>query len=487
MTAKLDLTGHTYHELTVLRATEDGKKWICLCSCGAETVTTTNQLRTGNTKSCGHLKQGLWSRNKHPQTGKKGLRKDWTGQKLHRLTFVAPTDEKRDGRVVWHAKCDCGGQIDVIPKYVVSGNTKSCGCMVKERGKKLAKILKGRSNIAARNAEDKIGKTFGKLTVTAVEYRDLYEQHHGTVAFGICSCECGGELTARMSDLTTGRTVSCGCGKNVSETEQELADWLSEYIGIEQQYEINGWRYDIAVPEKKLLIEYNGVWWHSSKFIHGKTHLVKRRNAEDEGYRVITVWSDDYERKRDRIQSLILSIIDEIKPRKLGARQVSLQEIERDEAIDFHRKYHVQVGNPSGRKHIGVFHNGDLIAVSTFRYSKKIELTRYTVLPGLAVHGLLSKIIHHIQPDRDLVTYCDRDYFDGKLYKSAGFKRTGTTQQLTYTKSGGVRVRRENYMKSKLGKMGIAVEGKTEKEALHAAGIYQCWNSGIDRYEWSAD
>lgn len=53
---KLNLTGHKYHRLSVLEEAQGryGKAfWKCLCDCGNNTIVSTSDLRTGNTKSCG--------------------------------------------------------------------------------------------------------------------------------------------------------------------------------------------------------------------------------------------------------------------------------------------------------------------------------------------------------------------------------------------------------------------------------------------------
>lgn len=57
---RMDLTGHKYAHLTVLRE-GDGvtygrthfRTWLCKCDCGNELEVTTGNLRSGNTKSCG--------------------------------------------------------------------------------------------------------------------------------------------------------------------------------------------------------------------------------------------------------------------------------------------------------------------------------------------------------------------------------------------------------------------------------------------------
>jgi hypothetical protein len=104
----------------------------------------------------------------------------------------------------------------------------------------------------------------------------------------------------------------------------------------------------------------------------------------------------------------------------------------------------------------------------------------------MSINGLLPKLIKFLAPGKPVVTYCDRDYFTGTIYEKAGFKRTSVSRQLTYTKDGQIRERRERYMKGKLPDLGIEVGDMTEKEALEQAGIYQCWNSGVERWELSA-
>lgn len=49
------------------------------------------------------------------------------------LTFVRPTNNlDRHGRYLWILKCDCGKLVELIPNVVLTGNTRSCGCVVKE-------------------------------------------------------------------------------------------------------------------------------------------------------------------------------------------------------------------------------------------------------------------------------------------------------------------------------------------------------------------
>lgn len=63
-----------------------------------------------------------------------GRIKDLTGQRFGRLVVVelAPFRSK-NSRAIWRCSCDCGNTIYTLSSSLVSGNTKSCGCLSKEK------------------------------------------------------------------------------------------------------------------------------------------------------------------------------------------------------------------------------------------------------------------------------------------------------------------------------------------------------------------
>ena len=65
------------------------------------------------------------------------------------------------------------------------------------KGKPVAVIYKRRR----KKSTDLAGKRFGKLTVIKPE-NDLQ---------WLCVCDCGGQIVANAKDLTSRRTISCGC------------------------------------------------------------------------------------------------------------------------------------------------------------------------------------------------------------------------------------------------------------------------------------
>ena len=56
------------------------------------------------------------------------------GKKFWRLTAIAPVSSAHRGdRVtVWTCRCDCGNAVEVGRNHLLSGNTRSCGCLRKE-------------------------------------------------------------------------------------------------------------------------------------------------------------------------------------------------------------------------------------------------------------------------------------------------------------------------------------------------------------------
>lgn len=125
---KEKLIGNCFGNWLVLQ--EDGQDsngnylWLCQCQCIDKTIRSipTNQLISGNTKSCG------CSKNNKP-------REDLTGNKFGKLTVIGLKDKNsKSDKLKWICKCDCGNtrEICVTTYSLTSGKTKSCGCYQKE-------------------------------------------------------------------------------------------------------------------------------------------------------------------------------------------------------------------------------------------------------------------------------------------------------------------------------------------------------------------
>jgi len=54
------------------------------------------------------------------------------GQKFGRLIAVSRAGKNKHGCYQWLCLCECGKSFEVLGSSLVSGNTKSCGCLCKE-------------------------------------------------------------------------------------------------------------------------------------------------------------------------------------------------------------------------------------------------------------------------------------------------------------------------------------------------------------------
>lgn len=129
---KINLEGMKFNRLTVIGpAGTDGRQhrlWECKCDCGGTTFATTSDLRHGHKKSCGCLKRVSHA-------------KDITGQRFGMLTVLKRAGTNKHRKALWKCKCDCGRTTVVSSVDLVTGNTKSCGCLGKNYAKR--NLMKG--------------------------------------------------------------------------------------------------------------------------------------------------------------------------------------------------------------------------------------------------------------------------------------------------------------------------------------------------------
>ena len=247
-----DLTGQRFGRLVVIKQagyhiTPSGDKyvqWECQCDCGNICYVVGKQLKSGKTQSCGCLK-----REKTIERNKLNF-KDLTNQRFGKLIALYPTDKRASGNyIIWHCKCDCGNECDVVSGYLLRGNTQSCGCLVKE--KNLEKI------------KDLTNQRFGKLIA-------LYptDKRSGSSVVWHCKCDCGNECDVSSKALQNNDTLSCGC-LNAFKGEEKIASLLKENnIQFERQKIFNTCifedtksyaKFDFYLPKYNILIEYDGI------------------------------------------------------------------------------------------------------------------------------------------------------------------------------------------------------------------------------------
>lgn len=241
---------------------------------------------------------------------------------------------------------------------------------------------------------------------------------------------------------------------------------------------LGGKQLDILIPSLKVAIEFNGLYWHSSRTGRSRTyHQEKTDAAAAAGYRLIHIWSDEWIEKQDIIKAYLRMQL--VGPdRRIGARKCSIVPLEPEVALPFHRMFHLQGGR--GGEHFGLYHRGELLAVATVQ---GVELARWTVRFGTVIVGGLSKVIKHI--GRRIISYCDTAKHTGAGYLAAGFKLVGVSAPSYYYTDGNRRFNRMGFQKHRLlGQPGA--KGNTEIELAASLGFYQVGGTRQLKFEIGA-
>ena len=275
------------------------------------------------------------------------------GDKYNQLTIMYRQPEKRNNRIVYHCKCDCGNEIDILGAAL--SKQQSCGCAKRKtrqdpnalKGQKFgnltvielspehratsgtakwkcqcdcgnivyltANALKSGHNKTCGDLKHKeqmyLNYRFGKLTV--IEYDHKIKS--GDKYLLKCQCDCGNIIHAQLSNLKNGITHSCGCDKINSKGELAIENYLKrKNISFEKEktfpnlinpktnYKL---RFDFYIPNLKIAIEYDGKQHNESSNYWGGSQGLQERQERDE---IKNKWCKDNKIELIRINSIDL-------------------------------------------------------------------------------------------------------------------------------------------------------------------------------------
>lgn len=155
---------------------------------------------------------------------------DHIGKVFGRLTVMEEVGRhvypSGDTRRMFKCSCECGTIKNYKLNSLVNGNTKSCGCLQREK-------------VAIKNSlnnDTKEGQRFGRLVT--LEPVGLVETRLGRRQTWKYLCDCGNTVELKTSAVRSGNTQSCGCykvdrTKEVHTTHGKAGDYIYEiYHGI---------------------------------------------------------------------------------------------------------------------------------------------------------------------------------------------------------------------------------------------------------------
>ena len=293
---------------------------------------------------------------------------------------------------------------------------------------------------------------------------------------------CG---TVFKSDLFDGKIPVCPKCKPRSRPQQILRDFLEtlDINFIENDRSILKPReLDFWIPEFKLGIEVNGVYWHRDGFGPGivdKTHAM-----ELAGNQLLHFWDIEINEKMPAVKNVILS---KLKMQdRIAARKCVVREISSKESREFLSYWHLS-GAANASLHLGIYHHDLLVGVGTFaknRFSRdgSYELIRFACA-GVTVIGGLSKIIKFAREKINfakLVSFADRRISVGDSYNKIGWQLEHVTAPNYFYFKSGKKLSRQQAMKHKLQRLlgDLFNSELSELENMILAGWIKCADSG---------
>lgn len=314
--------------------------------------------------------------------------------------------------------------------------------------------------------------------------------------------KCGKEIEININTMFY-REVKCkDCYKiSVSSQERELIHFLNDnnINDIECNVRdklIQGKEIDIYISSKKLAIEFDGLYWHSSAHIlNDNYHLNKTIECEKQGIQLIHIFENEWSNKKDIVKSRLLDILGKHN-KTVYARQCEIKEITQEESKEFLNDNHLQ-GFIVSKYRIGLFYNNELISLMTFgNYRKSLgrdqkedeyEMLRFCNKLNYHIPGSASKLLTYFiktYNPKKIISYCDRRWSQGKLYESIGFQFIKNTQPNYWYIIGDQLQHRFEWRKSVLkDKLLKYDESKTEFENMKDNNYFRIYDCGNKLYE----
>lgn len=218
---------------------------------------------------------------------------------------------------------------------------------------------------------------------------------------------------------------------NLSKQEDALFNYIAEFIPSMVKRDrtiLNGQEIDIYLPEHKVAIEYNGLYWHSELFKSKNYHKEKTLLALENGVRLIHVWEDDWLFNQDCVKTWLKALLVNEDKTRIFARKTNIYFEVPVKLKDFFNSYHIQ-GYSSASKAIVLSIGNTIVAAALFNKTTDMWcMVRYLVHPSYYVVGGFNKIVKHFtrQVSKRFYTFADLSWVSSKsnVYLRSGMQVT---------------------------------------------------------------
>lgn len=304
-------------------------------------------------------------------------------------------------------------------------------------------------------------------------------------------CSKGHKWETQIQYRTGADTRCTWCNlSGTSRAEMAVAEFVKTLVPevrthhrqIDSRYE-----FDVTVPERKIAIEFNGLYWHSEKHKTRTYHADKTRAAQEAGWQVIHVWEDDWNLRRPVVEKMLARKLGVSQEPKLNARSLAVKQVSSATSREVLEENHIQGYVPGSVRLALVDAAGAVQALMVFRSRGDgvWELSRYAT--ASIVRGGFSKLlkafIRQNQPTK-VVSFSDNTVSDGSLYEQLGFTRDADISPDYCYRVGAVREHKFNYRVNRFRTDPNLKfeEGLTERELAELNDLDRIYDAGKIRW-----
>lgn len=255
---------------------------------------------------------------------------------------------------------------------------------------------------------------------------------------------------------------------NRSHYETLIQSWFpKEPVILNKQLTGTTYRPDLVWPKQKIIVEVDGLYWHSDAVNSDRRyHATKREAYQAAGYLPLFIRTDELTNTPDIVRSVISHKLG-YTPKKLFARKGTLHKVNKS---SFFHENHL-MGKGSGAIFLLSFGGVPKAGMQVRWKDRKqgiLEISRFCTEMNTSVVGGFSKLLKNVVDDlrpKQVITFCDLRYGRPDHLVQLGFVHKNTSLSFMWTDGKQTWHRRKF-----LGNSG------------YEKGLYKIWDCGQALY-----
>ena len=235
------------------------------------------------------------------------------------------------------------------------------------------------------------------------------------------------------------------------------------------------------------------MYWHTEEKKGKNYHNEKTKIANSMNISLFHVFEDEWTHTPEIVKSRIRNKLG-LSTTKIFARKCVVQVVSTDEEKQFLLENHIQGYSKSSIK-LGLYLNKEFVSLMTFSKPSKSkghstdtadwELLRFCNKLNSNIVGGASKLFSHfikLYNPQKILSFSDRRYSDGNLYKTLGFCSNGDTRiNYWYVDVGQIK----RYHRFGLRKTSKDNQSLTEYQNRKLDGWSRIWDCGSSKWMWT--